>query len=174
MDSQNPDPLPDTSLPPPPPARFPVPADYYASPATDVSPLFPRWVPLGCGWLAVVVLVTLFAGGAIILKGGGGAGRIIDFFFQSVGGDLRQMMSRDVGKPDRDALDAEMKMLHDNISAGRVGLATLQPLLKSIGNAVEDKKVSASEVRQITRIMHDLNNRRPPGSLAPGAGRPPE
>ena len=26
-----------------------LPADYYASPVSEVTPLFPRWVPLGCG-----------------------------------------------------------------------------------------------------------------------------
>lgn len=106
----------------------------------------------------------------MVLSGSGG-GKIIDFFFESLGGDLRQMMSKDVGQADRDALEGEMKRLHDNISSGRISLTALQALLRSISIAVEDKKVSAAEVRQITRVIHDLNSRRPPGAPRP-AGTP--
>jgi hypothetical protein len=175
VDSQIPDPLPATSLNAPSQnGRLRLPADYYASPVADVSPLFPRWVPLGCGSLAIVILVLLFAGGALILGGGGGGGRIVDFFFESIGGDLRQMMSKDVAKPDRDALELEMKKLHDNISSGRVSLTALQPLLKSITSAIEDKRVSTPEVRQLTTVMRDLNRARPPAPRQPARGQTPE
>jgi hypothetical protein len=173
VDPQTPDPLPDTSLTAPAP-RTPLrlPADYYAAPVSDVAPIFPRWVPFGCGSLAIAVLTLLFAGGAIVLGGGGGGGRIVDFFFESIGGDLHEMMSKDVTRPDRDALESEMKTLHNNISSGRVGLTRLQPLLKAIGSAVEDKKVSTDEVRQLTEIMRELNRGRKSGQ-GPEAGRPP-
>jgi hypothetical protein len=173
VEPQTPDPLPDTSgtlssrrVP------FRLPADYYASPVTDLAPVFPRWVPFGCGSAAIAILVVLFAGGAIVLAGGGGGGRVVDFFFESIGGDLHEMMSKDVSRPDREALESEMKTLHDNIGAGRVGLTRLQPLLKSIAGAVEDKKVSPAEVRKLTEVMHELNTV-PRPARGPVAGSAP-
>jgi hypothetical protein len=172
VDSQTPPPLPDTSLnAPSPPAPFRLPADYYASPPTDVSPLFPRWVPVGCGLVAIAILVLLFAGGAMVL-GGRGGGRIVDFFFESVGNDLREMTAKDVAQPDRDALEAEMKTLRKNIDSGRVGLTALEPLLKAIGSAVNDNSVRTAEIRQITGLMHQLNSRPLPARSVPSGVAP--
>ena len=43
------------SAPEPRPLPFHRPADYYAAPLSEVRPIFPRWVPFGCGSASLVI-----------------------------------------------------------------------------------------------------------------------
>ncbi|HXH40311.1 MAG TPA: hypothetical protein VNN08_16905, partial [Thermoanaerobaculia bacterium] len=68
-------PLEPTPAAPPPPAEvdalpFRRPADYYAAAGTDLRPLFPRWVPVGCGWASLVFVVLLFVAGTFASRSG--------------------------------------------------------------------------------------------------------
>ena len=48
------------------PKAFRMPCEYYSAPLAEVRPIFPKWVPIGCGTASAIVLLLLFAGGAAI------------------------------------------------------------------------------------------------------------
>src|SRR5579884_1621991 len=83
---------PDVSAPASPPFRRP--ADYYSSPVGEKKPLFPRWVPFGCGSAAIVLLVVVFLAG--IFAAHGGMGQLLDLMFGQMQGDIDKMFTKDV------------------------------------------------------------------------------
>ena len=74
--------------PPPEPAPDPLPfrrpADYYSTPGSTLRPLFPRWVPVGCGWAALVFVVLLFVAGVLAPK----SGSVLDMLFGKIQDDI--------------------------------------------------------------------------------------
>src|SRR5262249_16295129 len=135
-DSQPPTPLP--SLP------FRRPADYYTSPVDDARPLFPRWVPFGCGSAAIGALIFVFVLG--IAGSGGKLGEAFDaVFWQPMQGEIDKMFTKDVKPADRAAFDAEMKTMRESVRLNRVPMQRLQPLLQTLREAVSDERVTPEE-----------------------------
>jgi hypothetical protein len=97
-------------LPPEPPADplpFRRPADYYAAPGPDLRPIFPRWVPMGCGWAGLVFVVLLFAVGAFAPR----SGAILDWAFGKIQSDMTPHFTKDVTPVQKAEFNAEMKTL---------------------------------------------------------------
>jgi hypothetical protein len=136
-----------------PPRSFRLPADYYSSPPSDVRPLFPKWVPLGCGTAAAVLLVILFAAGALMT--GPRLALLMDFVVGSSLGELKGMYAPDVTPQQKAAFDAEVKQLRDGLRNHKVSLQNFQPFLKQMQTVIADKKVTAEEVTRLTKIAHD-------------------
>ena len=141
-----------TSLP------FQRPADYYSTPVGDVRPLFPRWVPFGCGTASIIVLLLVFALGAAVSTGA--LGELLDLMFGSMQGEIDKMFTPDVKPQQKAAFDAEMKTMRASIRANRLSLDRLQPLLRSMRDASSDEHVTAAETEQLTREIHEINTRK--------------
>lgn len=143
--------LPPPSAPPPPvPTRsFRLPAQYYSAPLTDVRPIFPRWVPMGCGIASAVFLLLLFIAGAV--ASGAGFGRVFDLVIGATLGELRPMMAADVQKSSRDHFESEVSRMREGLREGRVPITRVQPFLKSMQTAITDKTVTEQELDQLTR-----------------------
>jgi hypothetical protein len=145
-------------LPPAPeprPLPFRRPADYYAAPLSDVRPLFPRWVPLGCGAASLVMMIALFAAGA--WAGGGKGGSIFATLFGTMQNEVHDMYTKDVTPAQKAAFDAEMNALKTNLGNGKVSIDRLQPLLHEMRDASMDSKITPAEVAQLTKAAHDVN-----------------
>src|SRR5436305_1140681 len=97
-----------------------LPADYYADPLSEVRPIFPRWVPLGCGAAAAVFLVLGFAAGAVIMHTG--LGKIMAFFVGVSTGELAPLMRKDVTPAQRQALNQELSQLTKNLETDKTNL----------------------------------------------------
>jgi len=142
---------------PPPPAAprpalgFRLPADYYSSPVSEVKPLFPRWVPLGCGSAAAVVLVILFVGGAFISRGG--LGWVMDFSLQQIQNEAAPMYGSDATPAQRKAFDEELSRLRAGVRTGRVPVTKLQPVLEGLQEAISDKLLKGEELERLTKQM---------------------
>ena len=80
--------------------------------------------------------------------------------FGSMQGEIDKMFTPDVKPPQKAAFDAEMKTMRASIRANRLSLDRLQPLLRSMRDASSDEHVTAAETEQLTREIHEINNRK--------------
>ena len=136
-----------------PPRTFRLPADYYSTPPADVRPLFPKWVPLGCGTASAVLLVLLFAGGAILT--GPRLAQFMDYVVGSSLGEVKGMYAKDVTADQKARFDTEVKQLRENLRSGKVSMQNFQPFLKLMQTVMGDKKVTHEEVDRLTKAAHE-------------------
>jgi len=140
---------------------FRRPADYYAAPASEVRPIFPSWVPYGCGAASLVVILILFIGGS--LAAGAKGGSLFATLFGTMQDEMRGMFTKEVTAAQKNAFDAEMNALRANIASGKVSLDRLQPFLHSIRDASMDSKITADEATRLTESARAINR----GATAP-------
>ena len=139
---------------------FRRPADYYSTPTGDAKPLFPRWVPYGCGTAAIVLLVLVFVGGVFAARGG--MGQLFDFMFGSMQGEIDKMFTKEVTPAQKAAFDNEMKTMRDAVRQNRLPIDRLQPLLRTMRDVTSDEHVTPAEADQLTKQMHEINTAPPP------------
>jgi len=145
-----------------------LPAEYYSSPASEIRPLFPRGMRIGCGIASAAFLVLLFAGGAWL--SGGGAGRMMAFALQLIQIDLGSMYAKDVGAEEKKSLDDELTALQRNVKEGNVPVSRVQGVMTTLRPAVSDKKLTREEVRQLVKAARAANanaSASPSGQAAP-------
>lgn len=146
------------SVPPEPtpsPRGFRLPADYYAAPASEVRPIFPRWVPLGCGSAAAAFLVLAFIGGAVV--GEVGVGSLMEMLLGSMADEIRPMVGKDVSLAQRTELENEMSRLRANVREERLTLTRLDPVVSAIREATADHAITPAEAAKLTATMRALN-----------------
>lgn len=141
---------------PPPTPPFRRPADYYSTPTGDAKPLFPRWVPYGCGTAAIVVLIVVFVGGVFAVRGG--MGTLLDMMFGSMDTEIGKMFTKDVTAPQKAGFEREMKTMRDAVRSNRLRVDRLQPLLKTMRDVTSDERVTPAETDQLIKQMHELNS----------------
>ena len=140
---------------PTPQLPFRRPADYYTAPPSEVRPLFPRWVPIGCGAASLLAIVILFGIGTI--AGSAEGGTIFAAIFGTMQDEIDGMFTKDVTPPQKAAFDGEMKMLRGNLAAGKVSIDKLQPLLQEVRASSADSKVTPDEAAKLTTAAHVVN-----------------
>ena len=139
---------------------FRRPADYYSTPTGETKPLFPRWVPFGCGAAAIVLLIAVFVGGVFAARGG--MGQLFDFMFGSMQGEIDKMFTKDVTPAQKASFDNEMKTMRDLVRQNRLPIDRLQPLLRTMRDVTSDEHVTPAEADQLTKEMHEINTAPPP------------
>lgn len=145
----------DFTPPPAEPLHFVLPAEYYDSPQT--TRLFPRWLPIGCGTVALVFLLVFFAAGALISGGGGGA--LLDGLFGKLQTEIDGQFTKDVTAAQRKAFDAEMNGVRARIRSSKMKLEKLQPLVRAIQSASEDGHVTPDEANKLTAAAHEAGTK---------------
>jgi len=141
--------LPAPSLP------FRRPADYYSSPVGDARPLFPKWVPYGCGSAAIVALIIVFGLGIAVSRGG--MGELFELMFATMQGETDKMFTADVKQADKAAFDAEMKAMRESVRQNRVSMDRLQPFLRTLRDVSSDERVTPAETQQLTQEIRAIN-----------------
>jgi len=136
-----------------------LPADYYNSPI-EARPIFPRWVPIGCGTAAALLVVILFIGGAVISRGG--MGKVMDFLLGMMQGEMTTMYAPDVPAEERKALESELTAFRANIRTERVPLARLDPVMTTLREAIADRKLTTAEVEELRKKIAEANKPQPP------------
>ena len=129
---------------------FRLPADYYSAPLSEVRPIFPKWVPYGCGAGSAGFLLLLFISGALVSGPRLGAG--VDFVIGMSLGELRGMFTPEVTTDQKDAFESEVKAMREAVRTNRVQVSSVQPFLQEMRNSISDKKVTPDEVRILTRV----------------------
>jgi len=147
----SPDPEPSPAAPRVP---FRRPADYYSAPR-DARPLFPRWVPFGCGTAAIVVLVLVFAAG--ITASRGGMGELFDLMFSSIEGEAEKIFTKDVTPSEKAEFEEEMKTMREGVRTNRIRIDRLQPLLRSIREVSEDEHITPAETERLIKELREVN-----------------
>lgn len=125
------------------------PADYYSSATPD--PVLPRWASYGCGALAVVVLLVVFIGGAYL--SGGGFAQLLDLSLGMTLGDMRGMYTTEVTQAQKETLEKEIESMRAGLRANKIPTGKLQPVLRLIQKSVADRKLTPSEVDQLTAAV---------------------
>ena len=141
---------------PVPPPGFRMPADYYSAPLSEVRPIFPPWVAYGCGGLAAVFLLVLFAVGAWLASGGMSIG--MDFVLGQTLTEMRGMYAKDVTEADKKAVDDEFSALRKGVREETVTVTRLQPVLRAVQAVTSDKTVTHEEVEKLraaVRAAHE-------------------
>ena len=147
--------------PPPSPVQrtFRVPSDYYSAPLAEVRPVFPRWVPYGCGTASLVFIVLLFIGGAVL--SGPRLGQLLDFVIGTTLGELRPMIASDVPASEKEEFEAEVKRMRDGLRAGKVPVQNVQPFLQAMQKIVSDDKVTLQELDSLTATAKNASEVKP-------------
>jgi hypothetical protein len=143
--------------PPPEPAPDPLPfrrpADYYSTPGSNLRPLFPRWVPIGCGWAALAFVVLLFVAGALAPK----SGSVLDMLFGKIQDDIAEHFTKDVNAAQKAAFAAEMKTLRASASHGKLKLDKTQSFLRLATDVDADEKIDPAEVDKLIAAVREVN-----------------
>lgn len=156
----------DSLTPPPEPGSapgrrgVPLPAEYYAAPPGDRRPLFAPWATAGCGIVAVVLLIAVFAAGYFAAHGG--AAQLMTFIIGNSRKEIAAMYASDVTASQKADFDRGMVTLQTNLGARRVGLEALQPVLRDMRDAMIDDKVTADEVKKLVTDLQTANSRTKP------------
>jgi hypothetical protein len=130
----------------PEPPRLTLPAEYYASPVT-ARPLFPGWVPKGCGIASAVLLLIAFAGGAVVMKIG--VGRLFSMVIDTTHGEMKGMYAPDVASAKRASVDSAIDQVSHDLAVDKVAYAKLEPLLTAMRDAMDDKKITNAEADRL-------------------------
>jgi hypothetical protein len=132
---------PDDALP------FRRPADYYSTPEINRRPLFPKWVPIGCGWVAVVFVVLFFIAGTLAPK----SGSALEWVFGKIQTDMTPHFAKDVTPAQKAEFTAEMKTLRESAKAGKLKLDKTQTFLKLATD------VDPAEMDKLIAALRDVN-----------------
>ncbi len=139
----------------PEPRRFAFPADYYAAPPGDRTPLFAPWATTGCGAAALVVLVGAFGAGYVFSHGG--ATSLMSWMFSKTQSDIVTMYAKDVTARQKADLDFELTSLQKNVAAKRISLERLQPILGELRDAMLDNLVTSDETNKLIVAFRAVN-----------------
>jgi hypothetical protein len=149
---------PATIDPPPEPAAdalpFRRPADYYSAPDSTLRPLFPRWVPAGCGWASLTFVVLLFVAGALAPK----SGSALDWLFAKIQTDMTPHFTKSVTPAQKAQFAAEMKTLRASAKAGKLKLDKTQNFLKLATEVDSDEKIDPAETDKLIAAVRDINS----------------
>lgn len=141
--------------PPPetPPRGVRRPADYYSLPSPER--VLPLWLSLGCGGLALVALIVIFAGSLFISSSG--FGEFIDFTLGMSLGEMRGMYAKDISDAQKKQLETEVETMREHLRTERVATTKLQPFLQALSRSTRDGSVTAKEVQEITAEAARVN-----------------
>jgi hypothetical protein len=132
---------------------FELPADYYASPVT-ARLIFPSWVPTGCGIASAVLLVVAFVGGAMVMTVG--VGKLMAYVIDSTHGELKAMYGADVPPAKRAQVDAALNGISHDLAADKLAYAKLEPLLTTMRDTMDDKKITNAEADQLLARVQEV------------------
>jgi hypothetical protein len=132
---------------------FRRPADYYSTPDSTLRPLFPKWVPIGCGWAALVFVVLLFVGGALAPK----SGVALEWLFGKIQTDMTPHFAKNVTPAQKAEFAAEMKTLRASAKAGKLKLDKTQTFLKLATDVDSDEKIDPAETDKLIAAVRDVN-----------------
>ncbi|HEY2094281.1 MAG TPA: hypothetical protein VGJ81_20625 [Thermoanaerobaculia bacterium] len=135
------------------PTGFTLPADYYASPVT-ARPLFPSWVPIGCGLASAILLAIAFVGGALVMSMG--VGKMMAYVIDSSHGELKAMYGKDVSPAKRAQVDAALDGISHDLAADKLAYAKLEPLLTAMRDTMDDKKITNAEADQLLAKVQEV------------------
>jgi hypothetical protein len=148
---------PPADAPPPEPAADPLPfrrpADYYAASDSTLRPLFPKWVPIGCGWAAFVFVVLFFMAGALAPK----SGTALEWVFGKLETDMTPHFTKSVTPAQKAEFAAEMKTLRASAKSGKLKLDKTQAFLKLCTDVDSDEKIDPAEADKLIAAVRDVN-----------------
>ena len=124
------------------------PADYYSAPLSEVRPIFPRWVPYGCGASAAVLFLLLIAAGAAL--SGERVRGLLDLMMGVTLGQMKPMYQPGITDAQKTAFETEVENMREGLRAAKIPVANVQPFFQALQKSVADEKVTADELEDLT------------------------
>ena len=137
------------------PRQFQLPAEYYDAPLTDVRPIFPKWVPYGCGSVSIVFLMAIFAGGTLFSSGQ--AGNLMATLFARMHDEMARQYTPDVKPQQKAAFDSEFQAFEANLRNGTAPFDRVETLVQAVQEASGDGKITPAEVDKVVKTLDDIN-----------------
>jgi hypothetical protein len=116
-------------------------------------------VSTGCGIASAVLLLLAFAGGAIVMKVG--VGKLMAYVIDSSHGELKPMYGADVPPAKRAQLDAALNGISHDVATDKLAYGKLEPLLTSMRDAMDDKKITNAEADQLLAKVAEVRKPKP-------------
>jgi len=135
-----------------------LPADYYSAPVSEKDRMLPRWVTIGCGTAALLILILLFGAGAFVNSGGGTSA--IGWFFGRMQSEILAMCDRDVKPQQKTDFAAEMSALQVRVAKGKVKSDDLLEVFRIIRDDAGDEDVTSAELEELTNKLRAINTQR--------------
>ena len=137
------------------PRQFVLPAEYYDAPESGARPLFPKWVPYGCGAISILFLIVLVGGGTLVSSGG--AGSLFSKLFGKMHDEMAGQFTKDVTPQQKAAFDSEFRTFNANLDKGTMPITKVDEVAQKLRDTAGDGKVTSSEVDQIVKMLDDAN-----------------
>ena len=107
-----------------------------------------------------MLLVLAFAGGAIVMTVG--VGKLMAYVIDSTHGELKVMYGADVTPAKRAQVDAALNGISRDLAADKLAYAKLEPLLTTMRDAMDDKKITNAEADQLLAKVQEVRKPKPP------------
>ena len=82
---------------------------------------------------------------------------MFEFMLATMQGETDKMFTKDVKPADKKAFDTEMKSMREIVRQNRVPVERLQPLLRTLRDAVTDERVTPAETQQLIEQIREIN-----------------
>ena len=137
---------------------FRWPADYYAAPLSEVRPVFPRWVPYGCGAAAAAFFLLLIAAGAAL--SGERVRGLLDLMMGVTLGQMKPMYQAGITDAQKAAFEAEVETMRENLRTAKISVSNVQPFFQALQKSVGDEKVTAEELAALTEAAKKASEKK--------------
>jgi hypothetical protein len=118
------------------------------------------------------VLVVAFIGGAMVMTVG--VGKLMAYVIDSSHTELKPMYAADVPPAKRAQVDAALDGISHDLAADKLPYAKLEPLLTTMRDTMDDKKITNAEADQLLAKVGEARKARSSRAARPSPGfRPP-
>lgn len=83
----------------------------------------------------------------------------MDFVLGMMETEMVRAYAKDVASAEKEALAREMTLLRENLRTGQVAVPALEPVLKSLREAMADETLTAGEVAELAAEMEKVNDK---------------
>ena len=106
-----------------------------------------------------MLLVLAFVGGAIVMSVG--VGKLMAVVIDSTHGELKPMYAADMPPAKRAQLDAALDGISHDLGTDKLAYAKLEPLLTTMRDAMDDKKITNAEADQLLAKVQEVRKPKP-------------
>ncbi|HEV8432725.1 MAG TPA: hypothetical protein VGR95_04875 [Thermoanaerobaculia bacterium] len=95
-----------------------------------------------------------FVGGAMVMTVG--VGKLMAYVIDSTHGELKAMYGADVPPAKRAQVDAALNGISHDLAADKLAYAKLEPLLTTMRDTMDDKKITNAEADQLLARVQEV------------------
>jgi hypothetical protein len=106
-----------------------------------------------------VLLLVAFVGGAIVMRYG--VGKLMAYVIDSSHTEMKAMYAADMPPAKRAQLDTALSAISHDLAADKLPYAKLEPLLTTMRDTMDDKKITNAEADQLLAKVQEARKPKP-------------